>query len=205
MTTKFRSYLVRYRREVSAICAGIGVILLISIVRSATPTIYAAIAARPLPAGHKISSSDLTTIKIPKSLTWSTLKTDPTELEGKVTSHSISAGQPLGGSDLISSDLLDGFDSGKIAISIPISTNRIDAYLTSGNHINVYAAEPGSPAVLVATNAVVLFVPTQKSGTFQMQSSNETSLILAVDSSASANIAAYIGNGTFSFALLPNN
>lgn len=205
MTTNFRTFLVRYRREVSAICAGIGVILLISIIRSATPTVYAAVANRPLPAGHKISASDLTTVKIPKSLTWSSLKTEPNELAGKVTSHAITAGQPIGGSDLISSDLLSGFDSTKIAISIPISTNRIDAYLTSGNHINVYAAESGSPAVLVAANAVVLFVPTQKSGAFQMQSSSETSLILAVDASASASIAAYIGNGTFSFALLPNN
>jgi len=203
MSTNFRNYLIRYRREISAISAALGVLLLVSIIRSATPTIHAVVAIKALPAGYKISATDLGTIKIPESLTWSTLIRKTSDLDGKVTSHSIAVGQPLSNSDFISSDLLNGFSSNKIAISIPVSTNRIDAYLTPGNQINVYAAESGLPAALVAYRATVLFVPVNKTGAFQMQSS-ETSLILAVDSGESAAIASYVGNGTFSFALLPN-
>ncbi len=203
MSTNFRSFLIRYRREISACFAAIGVLLLISVIRSATPTIYALVATKTLPAGHKISSTDLGTIKIPKSLSWPTLISDLSLIEGKIASHSISIGQPLSNSDLISSDLLSGFTSSQIAISIPVSTNQISAYLTPGNYINVYAAESGAPAVLVAYKAVVLFVPTAKSGAFQIQST-ETSLILAVDPGESAAIASYVGNGNFSFALLPN-
>ena len=120
-------------------------------------------------------------------------------------SHALATGTPLSNSDLISSDLLTGFASNQIAISIPISGNRVDAYLTSGNHINVYATQNGDPAKLVAYDAVVLFVPPNKSGGFQISSSSDNSIILAVNQGESAAISTYIGNGTFSFALLPNN
>jgi hypothetical protein len=60
-------------------------------------------------------------------------------------------------------------------------------------------------AELVAFNAVVLFIPQNASSAFNFDSSGEKSLILAVNQSESAAIAAYIGNGTFTFALLPNS
>lgn len=205
MEAKVRIFIIRYRREIASVLAGFAVLLLISIIKSATPTIKAVVATSDLSAGTKISINQLTTILIPDSLSWPSLINDPDDLIGKITSHSIAAGAPIGGSDVISSDLLKGFDSKQIAISIPISTNRIDAYLTSGNHINVYAAQSGMPAKLVAYDAVVLFVPPNNFGGFQLQSSNENSLILAVDQGESADIAAFIGNGTFSFALLPIN
>ena len=205
MQTKFQLFLIRYRREISAGLAAIGVLILLSIIRAATPTIYAITAVRDLPAGHKIESSDISVKKIPSSLSWSGLVTESELLIGKVTSHSLSSGAPLSKSDVISSDLLNGFPSNQIAISIPISSNRIDAYLTSGNRINVYATQNGEPAKLVAFNAVVLFVPPNKSTGLQLSSSTESALILAVDQGESAAISSYIGNGTFSFALLPNN
>ena len=205
MQTKFQLFLIRYRREISAGLAAIGVLILLSIIRAATPTIYAITAVRDLPAGHKIASSDISAQKIPSSLSWSGLVTESELLIGKVTSHSLSSGAPLSKSDVISSDLLNGFPSNQIAISIPISSNRIDAYLTSGNRINVYATQNGEPAKLVAFNAVVLFVPPNKSTGLQLSSSTESALILAVDQGESAAISSYIGNGTFSFALLPNN
>ena len=205
MQTKFQLFLIRYRREISAGLAAIGVLILLSIIRAATPTIYAITAVRDLPAGHKIASSDISVQKIPSSLSWSGLVTESELLIGKVTSHSLSSGAPLSKSDVISSDLLNGFPSNQIAISIPISSNRIDAYLTSGNRINVYATQNGEPAKLVAFNAVVLFVPPNKSTGLQLSSSTESALILAVDQGESAAISSYIGNGTFSFALLPNN
>ena len=205
MQTKFQLFLIRYRREISAGLAAIGVLLLLSIIRAATPTIYAITTVRDLPAGHKISSSDLSLQKIPSSLSWEGLVTESDLVVGKVTSHSLSSGAPLSKSDVISSDLLNGFSSNQIAISIPISNNRIDAYLTSGNRINVYATQNGEPAKLVAFNAVVLFVPPNKSSGLQLSSSAESALILAVDQGESAAISSYIGNGTFSFALLPNS
>lgn len=205
MQTKFQLFLIRYRREISAGLAAIGVLILLSIIRAATPTIYAITAVRDLPAGHKIASSDISTQKIPSSLSWPGLVTESRLLIGKVTSHSLSSGAPLSKSDVISSDLLNGFPSNQIAISIPISSNRIDAYLTSGNRINVYATQNGEPAKLVAFNAVVLFVPPNISTGLQLSSSTESALILAVDQGESAAISSYIGNGTFSFALLPNN
>ena len=205
MQTKIQLFLIRYRREISATLAAIGILLLISIIRAATPTIYAITTVRDLPAGHKITSSDLSSKKIPSSLTWPTLLTQTESVIGKVTSHALATGTPLSNSDLISSDLLTGFASNQIAISIPISGNRVDAYLTSGNHINVYATQNGDPAKLVAYDAVVLFVPPNKSGGFQISSSSDNSIILAVNQGESAAISTYIGNGTFSFALLPNN
>ena len=205
MQTKIQLFLIRYRREISATLAAIGILLLISIIRAATPTVYAITTIKDLPAGHKITSSDLSSKKIPSSLTWSTLVTQTDSVVGKVTSHALTTGTPISNSDLISSDLLTGFESNQIAISIPVSGNRVDAYLTSGNHINVYATQNGEPAKLVAYDAVVLFVPPNKSGGFQISSGSENSVILAVNQGESVEISTYVGNGTFSFALLPNN
>lgn len=205
MRTKFNTLLIRYRREISAISAGLGVLLLISIIRSLTPAIPVQVLTQNISAGHKISAADLTTMKIPESLSWQTLLTSKDQVIGKISSHAISAGQPLSNSDLITTDLLSGFQPSQVAISIPLANNRIDAYLTAGNRLDVFAAQAGTPAILVAHNAVVLFVPPTKSGTFQLESSSATSLILAVDFGESATISEYIGNGVFSFVLLPNN
>lgn len=204
METKYRIFLIRYRREISAVLAGIGILILISIIKSSVPTITAVVASQTIPAGTKINESHLSERKIPSSLKWGGLITQPQLVIGKVSSHSIEVGAPFSNSDLISSDLLVGFTENKIAISIPVSSNRLDAYLVSGNRINVYASQPGMEAKLVAFNATVLFVPPAKSGGFSISSSSETSIILAVNQNESLDIAANIGNGNFSFALLPN-
>ncbi len=65
MQTKIQLFLIRYRREISATLAAIGILLLISIIRAATPTVYAITTIKDLPAGHKITSSDLSSKKIP--------------------------------------------------------------------------------------------------------------------------------------------
>lgn len=204
MSTNFRIFLVKYRREISSLSAGLGVLILVSIIRATTPTVHTASVAMDLPAGHKISASDLVERKIPKSFVWENLVTDPADVIGKVTTHAVAKSQPLSYSDLITSDLLNGFAGDQTAIAIPLSSKQLNAYLTSGNHIDVYATLNGEPAVLVARDAVVIFVPTSKSGTFDFQGNDESSLILAVDSSESAAIASYMSSGTFSFVLLAN-
>lgn len=204
METKYRILIIRYRREISALLAGLGILILISIIRSLSPTVPVIVASSDLPAGTKLSSSDFGTTKITRALSWPGLISNQELIIGKVTSHAIDAGQPLSKSDLIGSDLLAGFPDNKIAVSIPLGSNRSEAFLTSGNHVNVYAVQSGMAAELVAFNAVVLFVPQNSSGTFSFDSSSEKSLILAVNQSESASIAAYIGTGTFTFALLPN-
>ena len=204
MSTNFRIFLVKYRREISSLSAGLGILILISIIHATTPTIHTASLANDLPAGHKISATDLVDRKIPKSFVWENLVTNPSDAVGKVTTHAISKNQPLSYSDLITSDLLDGFSSDQTAIAIPLSSKQLNAYLTSGNHIDVYATVNGEPATLIAHDAVVIFVPASKSGTFDFQSNDESSLILAVDSGESAAIASYVGSGTFSFVLLAN-
>jgi Flp pilus assembly protein CpaB len=205
METKYRILIIRYRREISAVLAGLGVLILISIIRSLSPTVPVIVAGSDLPAGSKLSANDFGKTKIPSSLGWPGIISNQELIIGKVTSHAIDAGQPFSKSDLISSDLLAGFSDNKIAISIPLGPNRSEAFLTSGNHINVYAAQSGMAAELVAFNAVVLFIPQNASSAFNFDSSGEKSLILAVNQSESAAIAAYIGNGTFTFALLPNS
>ena len=204
MESKYRILIIRYRREISAVLAGLGILILISIIRSLSPTVPVIVASSDLPAGSKLSANDFGTTKIPSSLSWPGIISTQELIIGKVTSHAIDAGQPISKSDLISSDLLAGFSENKIAISIPLGSNRSEAFLASGNHINVYAAQSGMAAELVAFNAVVLFIPQNASSAFSFESSSEKSLILAVNQSESAAIAAYIGNGTFTFALLPN-
>lgn len=202
MSTNFRIFIIRFRRIISAFSAGLGVLLLISIIRSTTPTVLAASPTADLPAGHKISSSDLTTHKIAKSFAWANLVTKRDGAIGKITTHAIAKGQPLSYSDLITSDLLTGFGPDQNAIAIPITSKQLNAFLTAGNHIDVYASANGEPAALVAHDAVVIFVPASKSGTFGFSGAEESSLILAVNSSQSAGIASYIGAGVFSFVLL---
>jgi Flp pilus assembly protein CpaB len=204
METKYRILLIRYRREISALLAGLGILILVSIIRSLSPTVPAIVAGVDLPAGTKLSASDFRTTKIPSALSWPGLISNKDQIVGKVISHSIYAGQPFSNSDLIGSDLLAGFKGNKIAVSIPLGPNRSDAFLASGDHLNVYAAQAGMAAELVAFDAVVLFVPQNTSSGFSFEGSTEKSLILAVNQSESASIAAYVGSGTFTFALLPN-
>ena len=77
--SKYYPLLVRYRRSVSAILAGLGVVIIMSSL-APKPGVEVLVASKDLPAGRKLTANDFASGQINKNQLWSTVISSPDQL-----------------------------------------------------------------------------------------------------------------------------
>ena len=203
---KYYPLIVRYRRSIAATLAGIGTLLILSLViptpGSQTKVL---VATNPLSAGTTLTASDFTQKSLPDDFAWTTLQVEPRDLVGRVLAHSISVNQPISSSDLIGQGLLTGLPENFVAISLPVSASTSASLLSVGNVIDVYGTSNDgyNTGVLVASRARILGIPISAKGSMFSGGSTTSSIIVGVDSVAAISIAGSASNQGFTIALLP--
>lgn len=203
---KYYPLIVRYRRSIAATLAGLGTLLIISLVipgpGSQTKVL---VATTPLSAGTTLAASDFTQKSLPDDFAWTTLQSEPGDLVGKVLAHSISANQPISSNDLIGQGLLTGLPENYVAVSLPVSASTSSSLLNVGNVIDVYGISNDgfNTGVLIASRARILAIPTSAKSSMFSGGSTTSSIIVGVDSVAAISIAGSASNQGFTIALLP--
>ena len=203
---KYYPLIVRYRRTIAATLAGLGTLLIISLVipspRSQTKVL---VATAPLSAGTTLTASDFTQKSLPDDFAWTTLQSEPSDLVGKVLAHSISANQPISSTDLIGHGLLTGLPENYVAVSLPVSSSTSSSLLNVGNVIDVYGTSNDgfNTGVLIASRARILAIPTSAKSSMFSGGSSTNSIIVGVNSVAAIGIAGSASNQGFTVALLP--
>ena len=203
---KYYPLVVRYRRSIAAVFAGLGTLTALSLViPSPGSQTKVLVATSPLSAGTTLTASDFAQRTLPDDFAWSTLQAQPSDLVGRVLAHSIAANQPISSSDLIGQGLLTGLPENYVAVSIPVSTNTSASLLNVGNEIDVYgSSNDGFDAgVLIASRARILAIPSSGKGSMFSGGSITSSIIVGVDSVAAISIAGNVSNQGFTIALLP--
>jgi Flp pilus assembly protein CpaB len=158
MKTSLIAYIIKFRRGIAAVCASLAVLMVISALTGGKSDHTVAVASHALAAGTQIAADDLTEATLPARTVWSGLFSTPGALVGRTTSHAIAAGQPLGRSDIVSTDLLRGMRAGTVAVEIAPSQISNTSMLQAGHRIDLYATDRDGDrtATLIAHDVVVL-------------------------------------------------
>ena len=159
MKTSLFAYIIKFRRGIAAVCASLAVLMVISALTGGkSDHTVVVVASRALAPGTQIAADDLTEGTLPASTVWSGMFSTPGALVGRTTSHAIAAGQPLGRSDIVGTDLLRGLRAGTVAVEIAPSQISNTSMLQAGHRIDLYATDRDGDrtATLIAHDVVVL-------------------------------------------------
>jgi Flp pilus assembly protein CpaB len=160
---------------------------------------FTVIAVHDIGVGAKIKASDIRVVS--SSQQWEGQLTTVASAQGRYATSKIDAGEPLTQSLIKNKVSLDPLDTQAVSVTVPASENA--ANLHDGDRVNVYAANDLSRAQLVAQHALVLKVSSNTSSTV-FNANNSSHVMLAVNQNQLPNLATYMGNGQFTFAVLPD-
>jgi pilus assembly protein CpaB len=201
---KFYPLLVRYRRSISAILAGLGVMIIISFL-APKPGAEVLVASKDLAAGSKLTAQDFTTGQIEENQLWSTVASSSDQLVGKTLARPLAINQPISASDLVGSSLLAGLPANYVAISLPVHSSTNFSLLSPGAQVDIYTASTDglNSGILVASRAIILSISSAANSTMFSASNSATGIIVAVDSVAAIGVAGNMNSQGFTVALLP--
>ena len=203
MRQQILSLLVRFRRAISAFCAGLAGLILFNVVATKHAPVNPVLrASHSIPAGKTLSASDFEIGQLPVDFGWVGVLNVPSQATGQVTSHSIAAGAPLSLTDFVGPNLLDGFPAGTVAIALPNISEASANSVGSGDHVDIYSTSTGpqESAIRIAHN--VTAIAESSSDKSLAASGSKSSLMVAVNSAQVQAIAKNVGQGIFTLALL---
>jgi len=203
---KYYPLIVRYRRSIAATLAGLGTLIILSlVVPSPGSQTKVLVAIGPLSSGTTLTATDFTQKVIPVDASWNSLQSDPKEIIGRVLARSLASNQPISSNDLVGSELLTGLPENYVAVSLPVIASTDSSLLNVGNFIDVYGTTNDglNTGVLIASHARILAIPNSAKNSVFSVSSTSSSIIIGVDSVAAISIAGHASNQGFTIAVLP--
>jgi len=194
------AHVLRYRRELSAGCAGLAVLLTINSFRPSHDELVSVVTARhTISAGTQITDQDVVESHIATSNLWPELLMDKSLVLGHTTSHALVAHQFIGRNDLVGANSLTGLGTNVVAVQIPWSGGM--DFIQPGLHIDVYANQSDA-AALVADDARVISVPAHaQGGLFSTSNTDKEFLMLALTSEQARDVASQPQGTTFTVAV----
>ena len=135
----------RYRRLLAAGCAAAAVAFALSALRPAAPAgTRVPTAARDLPSGAALSSSDIRSVTVPASAAPAGIVRSG--LVGRVLAGPMRRGEPLTDARLIGPRLLSGYGPGLVAVPVRVADAAAARLLRPGDRIDVLAASASASA-----------------------------------------------------------
>lgn len=178
------------RRWLAAAFAGLAVLGGLGALQAQTaPETSAVVVARTdLPAGQRITASDVEVTAWPVSVVPGGVVSDPGLVVGRVLASSVGPGEALTQSRLVGPGLLVGQAPGLVAAIVPLLDSAAGLLARPGVRVDVVA----SSGDVVARNAVVLAVPRSADRSTAGWGSGEgepDSVVVAVESAVAAALA----------------
>ncbi|HEY7705267.1 MAG TPA: RcpC/CpaB family pilus assembly protein [Acidimicrobiia bacterium] len=174
--------------------AGLAALLAnLAFLRQADSSVQVAVASRPLTAGTAVSAADFSAVALNADATIldGLIRWDQrTSTTGMVTARSISAGDLVSHSDLLTAAAPNGLK----AMSIPIEpAHAAGGQIIPGDRVDVIGVQDGIASFLV-TDAEVLQISAGSSG--GLGGVGSSYLVVAVDNASSLRLAEAIAAGT---------
>lgn len=161
-------FLDRHRRGLSALLAGLAVVVLGMALRPPrTEMVGVPVAAHALTAGHRLAADDLRLAEVPVGLTpGSGVPSDPAELVGSVLAAPVEPGEPISQARLLDPGIRAwATPSGSTPLPVRFADGGAVRLLGAGQRIDVLASQPATDlgggvarATVVASDVLVLAV-----------------------------------------------
>ncbi|CAN5600637.1 MAG: SAF domain-containing protein [Nocardioidaceae bacterium] len=178
------------RRPLAAICAAAAVASGISAARPPPPPVTTVVvAARDLPAGAVLGTSDLTTSAWPRGTApAAAISADELPL-GRTVAGPMRAGEPLTDVRLVQPGLLEGYPADSVLAMIRVADPAASSVVAVGDVVDVIGADPQgrAPAIVVARGAPVVSLPEKPADALSV--SDGLVLILAVPEGSALRLA----------------
>jgi len=154
-----RGTLWRARFVLAAVLAGVTVATVVHALGTATPrTVTVVVAARDLPAGTTLATSDLLTRHVPATLAVDAAASDPQQVLGASTAVPLTPGSPLVPGVLAAAEVRG--PPGTVVAAVRLADPALGRLLHAGDRVDVLAATPESRAgTVVASRALILPSP----------------------------------------------
>jgi Flp pilus assembly protein CpaB len=196
MNLKLHTFLVQYRRELSALCAGLAALTALNLLRP-HPSISVVSAAHNLSAGHVVEAGDLSRINF--NIGWPSALTRESDVIGHTLTHAIHSGTPFNSSDLVNNTMTKNLSRGLRAVAIDISAS--DSMLAQiGSQVDVFSADGAQ----VSFGSLVLAVNQSSSSGLSLGSSPSMSVIVAMSRSEVSQLARARTSGNLTIAVSGN-
>jgi Flp pilus assembly protein CpaB len=202
LATSCRRMLTRHRRVVAAVLAGVAVLVGVrAIAPPPPPSAIAVVATRDLAAGVRLTTGDLRTVRVARSLMPTAGALTESSSIGRVLAAPIRAGEVITDRSVIGRSLIAGYPSGTVATAIRLPDADIVGLLATGDRIDVYSAvaEVGQPASLVAAGVAVIAAPEPVDGARQAGAV----VLLAVTPDQAARLAGAAATGALAVDIRP--
>lgn len=196
MKLKLHTFLVQFRRELSALFAGIATLIALSIVRP-HPDVIVIAAARDLPAGHIISAQDLSRLATTQS--WPSAIRSSEEVVGHILTHAVKQETPLNDTDLLSTAMTKNLAHDMRAVTIDIST--ADASLAQlGALIDVFGADGQQ----ISSNSRVIGINSSEATSLALNSRSTLSVVVSMTRAEVSQLASARIGGALTIAASSN-
>lgn len=151
--------MLAHRRLLAFLLTAAAVVVGLDAARPAPPTtITMAVAARDLPAGTVLTSSDLTSVKVPPGGVPDDLVADP---QGTTLATPVRRGEPVTDVRVVGPRLTAGHPE-LTALPVRFADAEMAALLRAGDRVRLYSTDPASGRTsLITPEALVLGLPAQ--------------------------------------------
>lgn len=189
-----RRRVLRHRRGLAALCAGLATIAAVQAVRpQPDPSILVWVAGHDLSAGLTLAAGDLRQVRVRRDLAPAAV--DPRDLLGRVLARPLADGEPLSATSVLGPSPAQGYP-GRRAIAVRLPDSELAGLIRVGDHLDLLASDPRTPsaATVLTSDAVVLALPAPSgsTGLTGVRAAGRL-IVLAVTESALAQVAAAAG------------
>nr|WP_218860221.1 Flp pilus assembly protein CpaB [Petropleomorpha daqingensis] len=162
---------------------------------ASTPVV---VAAADLAAGTTLSAGDLRVARLPLDTAPAGRADDPSELIGRGLAGAVRAGESVTDVRLVGPGLTSGLPDDQVAAPVRLADLAVTALVRAGDRVDVLATAPdAATAEVVAADALVLAAP----GPVDEATGDAGLLVLAVDASTAARLAAVATTATLTVSL----
>ena len=193
MNLKIHTFVVQFRRELSALCACLAVLICLNVLRP-HPGISIISAAHDLPSGHIVQAQDV--VRTAFNVGWQSAITHESAVIGHTLTHAVKESTPLNESDLLDMSITTNLHGGMRAVTIEISPS--DSLLARvGSRVDVFSADGQQ----ISSDSLVLAINESSSSSFSLSSRSTVSAIVAMTRAEVSQLSSARSNGALTLAV----
>ncbi|MGH3459410.1 SAF domain-containing protein [Aeromicrobium sp.] len=154
-------FVLRHRRPLAALLAGLAVLLALGALRAEPPGHTVVVAAHDLASGTKLAAADVRRARLPEAVApaHSTSRVD--DVIGRTVAGPMRRGEVVTDRRVVRADRMSGFPSGTVLATVRLADADALASLRVGDRVDVVAVAPdgGERAEVVARGVEIVTLP----------------------------------------------
>jgi Flp pilus assembly protein CpaB len=158
---KLSRLLLRHRRPLAALFAGLAVLLGLAALRSEPPTRGVVVAAHDLASGTVLSGDDVRRAHLPRETVPAHSPGRIGDVVGRTVAGPMRRGEVVTDRRLVRADRMSGFPPGTVLATVRLADATAFSTLRVGDRVDVVAVDPegGKDAEVVARHAQIVTLP----------------------------------------------